>query len=74
MSFATYHFLVHMPPDAALNPQDEDEAIAGWQWRPAGELAAVVAILESVSQRSPVWGDWGRFRALSHRFVADALA
>ena len=71
--FATYHFLVRMPPDAALNPQDEDEAIAGWQWLPAGELAAVAAILEAVPQRSRVWGDWGRYRALSHRFVAAAL-
>ncbi len=68
--FATYHFLVRMPPDGALNPQDEDEAIAGWQWRPAGELADVAATLEAVVQHSAVWGDWGRYRALSHRFVA----
>ena len=71
--FATYHFLVRMPPDGILDPQDEDEAIAGWQWRPAGELAAVAAILEAVPQRSATWGDWGRYRALSHRFVAAAL-
>jgi 8-oxo-dGTP pyrophosphatase MutT (NUDIX family) len=71
--FATYHFLVRMPPDGILDPQDEDEAIAGWQWLPAGELAAVAAILEAVPQRSRVWGDWGRYRALSHRFVAAAL-
>lgn len=73
VNFATYHFLVRMPPGAELNPQDEDEAIAGWQWRPAGELTDVAAILEAVAQRSTVWGDWGRYRALSHRFVADAL-
>ena len=71
--FATYHFLVRMPQDGILDPQDEDEAIAGWQWLPAGELAAVAAILEAVPQHSATWGDWGRYRALSHRFVAAAL-
>jgi len=71
--FATYHFLVRMPADGELNPQDEDEAIAGWQWRPARELAAVAATLEAVPQRSAVWADWGRYRALSHRFVAAAF-
>ena len=71
--FATYHFLVRMPADGELNPQDEDEAIAGWQWRPARELAAVAATLEAVAQHSAVWADWGRYRALSHRFVAAFL-
>lgn len=71
--FATYHFLLRMPPDGILDPQDEDEAIAGWQWRPAHELADVAATLEAVAQHSAVWADWGRFRALSHRFVAALL-
>ena len=73
VNFATYHFLVRMPEDGILDPQDEDEAIAGWQWLRAGELADVAAILEAVPQRSATWGDWGRYRALSHRFVAAAL-
>ena len=74
VSFATYHFLVRMPPDGVLDPQDEDEAIAGWQWRAAGDLPEVAQVLDAVPQRSAVWGDWGRYRALSHRFVAAALA
>lgn len=73
VSFATYHFLVRMPPDGVLDPQDEDEAIAGWQWRPAGELLDVAATLDAVPQHAPVWADWGRYRALSHRFVAECL-
>ena len=73
VNFATYHFLVRMPPHAELNPQDEDEAIAGWQWRPASELGAVATLLDAVPQRSAVWGDWGHYRALSHHFVAGAL-
>lgn len=36
-SFATYHFLVQMPAGALLIPQDPEESIGGWQWRPACE-------------------------------------
>jgi 8-oxo-dGTP pyrophosphatase MutT (NUDIX family) len=73
VAFATYHFLVRMPAGGVLAPQDETESIGGWQWRPAGELNAVAEILDGVQLRSTVWGDWGRYRALSHRFVAAAL-
>jgi 8-oxo-dGTP pyrophosphatase MutT (NUDIX family) len=72
--FATYHFLVKMPAHAVLDPQDADEQIAGWQWRPADELEVVATTLEKVGEREPGWADWGRFRALSHRFVAECLA
>lgn len=71
--FATYYFLVRMPVDAPLTPQDPEESIGGWQWRPARELDAVADMLEAVHLRSDEWGDWGRFRALSHRFVAARL-
>jgi len=71
--FATYHFLVRMPPAAKLEPQDETESIAGWCWCVAGDLSAVAARLERVGQRRSDWADWGRFRALSHQFVAAAL-
>ena len=73
-SFATYHFLVRMPPGATLTPQDPDESIGGWLWRPAPELLAVAETLDAVYLRSQQWADWGRFRALSHRFVAERLA
>ena len=71
--FATYHFLVRMPADASLTPQDPEESIGGWQWRPACELGAVADVLDAVHLRADTWGDWGHFRALSHRFVLARL-
>jgi hypothetical protein len=71
--FATYHFLVQAPPNATLAPQDPDEMIGGWQWRPAGELGEVAATLGTVGTHAPDWADWGRYRALSHQFVTMAL-
>jgi NAD+ diphosphatase len=71
--FATYHFLLDLPPDAELHPQDESESIAAWRWCAASELARVANVLEQVGARVPDWGDWGRYRALSHRFVASML-
>jgi len=73
-SFATYHFLVRMPDGAELVPQDAEESIGGWAWQPAAELGAIADRLERVGEQSAVWADWGRFRALSHRFVARQLA
>lgn len=72
-AFATYHFLVELPPDAALNPHDASERIAGWQWRTPAELDAVADALEGVGTLAPQWADWGRYRALSHRFAAQSL-
>jgi 8-oxo-dGTP pyrophosphatase MutT (NUDIX family) len=72
--FATYHFLVQMPAGGVLAPLDAGEQIGGWQWRRAAELLAVAERLERVGTAHPLWGDWGRYRALSHRFVADMLA
>lgn len=71
--FATYHFLVRMPDAATLAPQDPEESIGGWEWQPAGQLGAVADRLERVGQESAEWADWGRFRAISHRFVARQL-
>jgi 8-oxo-dGTP pyrophosphatase MutT (NUDIX family) len=70
-TFATYHFLVRMPENGALNPQDATEQIAGWQWRPIVELSQVADRLADVRHTDSVWGDWGEFRALSHRFVVE---
>jgi 8-oxo-dGTP pyrophosphatase MutT (NUDIX family) len=71
--FATYHFLVRMPDGAVLDPQDEDESIGGWEWCPPAALLKVAKVLEDVHLRSTIWADWGHFRALSHRFVAEQL-
>ncbi len=72
--FATYHFLVAMPPAATLAPRDADEQIDGWRWCAAAELTVVADYLEQVGKQAPAWADWGRYRSLSHRFVAAALS
>ncbi len=73
VEFATYFFLVQMPAAAELNPQDEHEQIAGWEWRTPAELPAVAEVLDAVHTRSHQWADWGHFRAAGHRFVAGLL-
>ncbi len=70
-SFATYHFLVAAPPNAEPVVLDPAEKIAGWRWRPIQEMASVAENLERITAHDPVWMHWGRFRALSHRFVAN---
>jgi 8-oxo-dGTP pyrophosphatase MutT (NUDIX family) len=72
--FATYHFLVQMPRDGVITPLDPEEHIGGWEWRRPEELGSVADYLAHVGQSNPAWGDWGRFRSLSHRFVAGRLA
>jgi 8-oxo-dGTP pyrophosphatase MutT (NUDIX family) len=73
VAFATYHFLVQMPADGELNPQDDDESIGGWKWCTPDELMGVADLLDGVYRRSETWADWGHFRALSHRFVAEMV-
>jgi 8-oxo-dGTP pyrophosphatase MutT (NUDIX family) len=72
--FATYAFLVQMPADATLQPRDPEESIGGWQWRRPADLPAVADFLQDVGTHAPDWGDWGRYRALIHRFVGQRLA
>jgi 8-oxo-dGTP pyrophosphatase MutT (NUDIX family) len=76
--FATYHFLVRKNVNASLVPQDESESIAAWRWAPASTLPTVAATLDALAAgprpEGGTWGDWGRFRAISHRFVAHMLA
>lgn len=72
-TFATYHFLTRMPPEATLNPLDPEESILDWRWCTPAELAEVADTLESVHRRESAWADWGRYRSLSQRFVGQAL-
>lgn len=72
--FATYHFLARMPVNGVLAPQDADEQIAAWDWRTPAQLGAAADYLDGVGRTVPDWADWGHFRALSHRFVAQRLA
>jgi 8-oxo-dGTP pyrophosphatase MutT (NUDIX family) len=72
-AFATYHFLVQMPQDGVIASVDLEESIGGWEWRKDNELLSVADYLEHVGRTHPEWADWGRFRGLSHRFVAAQL-
>ena len=72
-SFATYHFLLQAPADLEPAPVDPNEQIGGWLWCPAAALGEVAERLARVKATEPAWGDWGRYRALSHRFVASVL-
>lgn len=71
--FATYAFLVQMPAGATPNPLDPDERIIDWQWRPPSALHHIADALAQVGTHAPHWADWGRYRALIHRFVGEIL-
>jgi 8-oxo-dGTP pyrophosphatase MutT (NUDIX family) len=73
VEFATYFFLVQMPPAAELHPLDADEHIGGWDWCSPSDLGHAAEVLDSVYLRSSTWADWGHFRAAGHRFVAELL-
>jgi 8-oxo-dGTP pyrophosphatase MutT (NUDIX family) len=71
--FATYHFLIAAPTDAVPILMDPTEQLAGWDWRPLYTMIEVADTLDAIGQRTPDWGDWGCFRAFSHRFVAATM-
>jgi len=72
-TFATYHFLVQMPENGTIVTLDPTEHIGGWAWYPTAQLGVVADRLDDVGDRDSQWADWGRFRALSHRFVMAQL-
>lgn len=72
-TFATYCFLTHMPPHAVPHPTDPTESILDWRWCMPEDLLLVTQTLEGVGKNHAEWMHWGRFRALSHRFVYSAL-
>lgn len=72
-SFATYHFLVQAPVGAEPQPVDVTEQVDGWRWATPTDLRTQAIILDGLNVTAPEWADWGRFRALSHHFVADRL-
>ena len=69
VEFATYFFLVQMPPAAELHPLDADEHIGGWEWCTPPELRRVAEVLDTVHTRSDTWAD----RAASARRVTFLL-
>lgn len=68
VAFASYVFLVS--GDGEPHPTDLDERISGYREVPWSELPAIANALEAVP---PDWIDWGRFRAIGHRFVGKLV-
>ncbi len=66
---SSYVFLMQAGP-GELRPQDLTERISAFREVPPRELPAVADRLEQLPGE---WAVWGRFRALVHRFVAEAI-
>jgi len=71
-NFATWHFLVSAPTHAQPIALDPEEHLDAWGWRPVGEMGQMADELERITPQDSRWFHWGRFRALSHRFVKQA--
>jgi 8-oxo-dGTP pyrophosphatase MutT (NUDIX family) len=72
-TFATWHFLVSAPANAQPVSMDPDEHLDGWDWRSIAEMGGVADDLEDITAQDSGWFHWGRYRALSHRFVMKSI-
>jgi 8-oxo-dGTP pyrophosphatase MutT (NUDIX family) len=75
--FHTFAFLLD-ELGGTLEALDTDEQIEDWRELAPSELRAQAAVLEGLTTQGKKsiggsWADWGRFRAIAHRAVADAL-
>jgi 8-oxo-dGTP pyrophosphatase MutT (NUDIX family) len=75
--FHTFAFLLDEVA-GTLGALDTSERIEAWREMSAGELRDQAAVLEGIATEGTAgiggsWADWGRFRAVAHRAVADAL-
>lgn len=70
LPFVSYVFLVDAPP-GELEPQDPNERIAAFRWVTVPELERLASQLQTLP---PDWDAWGRFRAVAHKLVYEALA
>jgi hypothetical protein len=75
--FVTFAFLLD-EVGGTLNTRDPAERIGAFREVAVAELPDIAETLERVPDRfAPEiggwWGDWGRFRAVVHRVVYDAL-
>ena len=70
MQRASCVFLLDAGP-GELCPRDRSEQITAFREVPPADLDAVAGRLE---QMPGEWAVWGRFRALAHRFVVEAMA
>jgi 8-oxo-dGTP pyrophosphatase MutT (NUDIX family) len=69
LPFASYLFAM-VEEGGELRVGDPDEAISGFRELTLAQIASLADELEALP---PDWIDWGRFRAIAHRFTADAL-
>jgi 8-oxo-dGTP pyrophosphatase MutT (NUDIX family) len=75
--FHTFAFLLD-EVGGTLGALDTDEQIEDWREMAPAELRAQAAMLDALVTEGTKsiggsWSDWGRFRAIAHRAVADAL-
>ena len=75
--FHTFAFLLD-ELSGTLGALDTDEQIEDWREMTPAEVREQAAVLESLATAGTKsiggsWSDWGRFRAVAHRAVADSL-
>ena len=75
--FHTFAFLLD-ELGGTLGALDTGERIEGWREMAPAELRDQAGVLERIAMEGAAgiggsWADWGRFRAVAHRAVADAL-
>jgi len=75
--FHTFAFLLD-ELGGTLGALDTDEEIEDWREMAPAELRTQAAVLEGLATEGTrsiggSWADWGHFRAIAHRAVADAL-
>jgi 8-oxo-dGTP pyrophosphatase MutT (NUDIX family) len=77
-TFVTFVFLLD-EVGGTLGPRDPEERIASFREVQTAELPMLAATLDGIGQGfdpriGGSWSDWGRFRAVVHRVVHEALA
>lgn len=78
LTFATFAFLLD-EVGGTLGPIDASEQVGAFREVATAELPALAEVLENVADGfhpdvAGSWRDWGRFRAVTHRAVHQALA
>jgi ADP-ribose pyrophosphatase YjhB (NUDIX family) len=76
--FHTFAFLID-ELGGTLGALDTSERIEAWREISPADLRDQAEVLERIATEGTAdiggsWADWGRFRAVAHRAVADALA
>ena len=69
MAYPSYSFLLR-EVSGELKTSDQDERISAFAQVPFEDLCRVAASLEGLSGE---WREWGKFRAIPHRLVAEAM-